>query len=116
MDNIPILYNSTHTKYAVLVSHGFGAGWSTFNQMELAYDKRVIELWEKYHEHQFVNGVDEEIIKAITDMGYEEPYLGGFFSCGIHWVSIGRACRIVEYDGNETLEFADEIKWIKVDE
>jgi hypothetical protein len=29
---------------AVLVSGGFGAGWSTWNQPELAYDKRVVEF------------------------------------------------------------------------
>ena len=41
-------WNEDHTEIAVLVSVGFGAGWSTWNEKELAYDKRVVDLFIEY--------------------------------------------------------------------
>ena len=38
--------NKKHTTYAVLVSPGYGAGWSTWNDDKLqsiAYDKRIVK-------------------------------------------------------------------------
>ena len=45
-----VYYNEDKTKYAVLVSHGFGAGWSSWNDPSVAYDKRVVEFWLTHHE------------------------------------------------------------------
>ena len=38
-------YNEDKTCIAVLVSRGWGAGWSTWNNKEMAYDKRIIEAF-----------------------------------------------------------------------
>ena len=47
-------------KIGVLVSHGFGAGWSTWGSDELAYDKRVVEFWLSHkNDKEFMATVDE---------------------------------------------------------
>ena len=84
-------------KIAVLVSHGFGAGWSTWNS-----------------DHQEVMCMDSEIAQAVLDneMGVavalaEEKcpgcYTGGIEGLTVHWVEKGKAFEIEEYDGSETL-------------
>ena len=39
------LYEKGDGTFAVLVSPGYGAGWSTWDRKELAYDKRIIEYY-----------------------------------------------------------------------
>lgn len=38
-------YYNENDELGVLISVGFGAGWSTWNDEGLAYDKRIIEKW-----------------------------------------------------------------------
>lgn len=121
--NIPLYYNEDKTKFGVLVSYGFGAGWSTWNEHELAYDKRVIEFWlahkdderwmrevERYHpespEHK------EACDFFINELGFDNcPYMGGFPDCVLEWVPIYARFRITEYDGAESLEIENEGSW-----
>lgn len=57
--DIPLYYNEDKTKFGVLVSYGFSAGWSTWEKPELAYDRRVIEFWLAHKN-------DEQWMKDIT--------------------------------------------------
>ena len=55
---VDLYYNDDHSCYAVLVSHGFGAGWSSWNSEEIAYDKRVIEWYLEHNSYEFCNKVN----------------------------------------------------------
>lgn len=115
-------YNEDGTKIAVLVSPEFGAGWSTWNDKALAYDKRVIEWWlahkddEKYmnkltdfHEN-FLQAAAQELFQS---WGYGPVYFGGLRDIEeIKWADCNRPFHIVEYDGAEGIEYLDWIDYI----
>lgn len=126
MNNVELYWNEDHTKYAVLVSGGFGAGWSTWEGAELAYDKRVVEFW-------LAHKYDKEWMRAVTQskygateqseankeaetffrsIGWDEcPYMGGFSSIHLEWVEAGQKWIIKEYDGSESLRFIEDYSW-----
>lgn len=96
---VPRLYKDD--RMAVLVSPGFGAGWSTWICPEAAYDKRIIEYWIENG-----NDIDEDIFtNLLKDWGYNESsiYLGGWYNIILKWVKIGEFFYIEEYDGSEML-------------
>lgn len=102
---------------AVLVSHGWGAGWSTWNEPALAYDKRIIELFmrlTKDEREQVAHGNEyfDWVRKHVVKWGYTSVYWGGFADCCIEWVPSGVPFRITEYDGNESIEFLDMKNWM----
>lgn len=110
-------------KMAVLVSYGFGAGWSTqtWGQQELCYDKRVVEFWLKHKDNKAYidaldsygeNSIKEEAERLFKSWGYESVYFGGFADIHIVWVPLGIKFVILEYDGAEHLQTIDDFKWI----
>lgn len=88
-------------KVAVLVSPGFGAGWSSWNtgplEEFLLFDERLVLAKEAGH--------DEADIEALMGawFGDDQPYIGGWDQVVIEWVPVGTQFRIDEYDGSETL-------------
>ena len=104
---------------AVLVSHGYGAGWSTSNERDLAFDKRVVEFYLKHKDDQewmkninIFGSVEESLAERyFKSIGYQDVYFGGFNQITIEWIPKGTAFRICQYDGNEYVEFRDEIPW-----
>ena len=106
-------------KVAILVSRGFGAGWSTWNNKELAYDKRVVEFYLKHKDdEEFMHNIDKYESKTTKDAkklfkswGYEDVYFGGFSDIEICWLPVGTKFYITEYDGSETLNTIDSIRW-----
>lgn len=88
-------------KVAVLVSPGYGAGWSTWNEEyreELLFDEEIVEkLLEK-----------KPIDKFIEDKYGDRIYTGGASRLKIEWVRVGARFHIKEYDGYETLEHLDD--------
>ena len=120
--NIPLYYNEDKTKFGVLVSHGFGAGFSTWSEHELAYDRRVIEFWlahkederwmrevERYHPE---SPEHKEACVFFKKIGLSDcPYMGGFPDCDLEWVPVDARFRINEYDGAESLEIENEDSW-----
>ena len=84
------LYNK-EGKVAVAVSYGYGAGWSTWcdvNPMDKRYNELILaENWEA-----------AEVLAEKE--GY---YTGGLRGCEIEWVDVGSAFEISEYDGSEGL-------------
>ena len=93
---------------AILVSPGFGAGWSTWNQASLAYDKKVVEY---YLEHKDDDISEEELEKAFNEMGYDHVYFGGYDQIEIVWLPKGQQFRITEYDGSERIRFPEDYDW-----
>lgn len=82
---------------AVLVSPGFGAGWSTWNS-----------------EHRETLCMDAEIVQAVLDKDIDKAvtiarqkcgdfYEGGAHDLTVKWVKKGAAFEIDECDGRESL-------------
>ena len=89
-------------KTAVLVSPGFGAGFSTWNKPEMAVDFDLVEA--------FLSG-DKTRFAYILLEKYENAYDGGVEDLEVQWVDEGKKFRIDEYDGNESIEVFDEEVW-----
>ena len=113
-------YNEDGTEVAILVSPGYGAGWSTWNDDALAYDKRVVEFWLAHKDNEeFMEEIDSSssyygkipTLKEVEDffesIGYSNIYFGGFNQIELAWVPIGCRWRIDEYDGSDALEILD---------
>lgn len=103
-NKVPLYWNKEHTKYGVLVSHGFGAGWSSWEGPTLAYDGRVIDCWIK-------NNDEQEVADFIESLGYDRPYMGGWKNCQLEWIPENTLWRITEYDGAEQIEFFSPSDW-----
>ena len=102
-----LYWNEDRTKYAVLVSPGYGAGWSTWNQRELAYDKRVVEYYLK-HSHSTNT---EDVAFKMEKLGYEGVYCGGWHKIHLEWVDKNAIWKMREYDGSERIEYYNPDCW-----
>ena len=99
-------YYNEKDELGVLVSYGFGSGWSTWNNEELAYDKRIIEKWlEKISA--------DEMCDYIVSLGYDEPYMGGYGRLGLEFIPRGTLFCIHEYDGAESIETPETMCMMK---
>lgn len=114
-------YKNEDGEVAVLVSCGYGAGWSTWNPYpELAYDKRVIEMFLRLTKTERAalaclgRGATKTIWarQQMEKWGYKSIYWGGFYNCRIEWVPAGKPFRITEYDGAEDIEYLDTNDWM----
>ena len=87
---------------AVAVSGGYGAGWSTWNEVS-PMDARFNQL--------FLDGKFEEAVELCNklDLGYA----GGVDSVYIEWVPVGTRFVINEYDGAESLQTIDDFHWME---
>lgn len=101
-------YYNNDGQLAVLISHGFGAGWSTWNEygIELAIDKRIVEakLRDTYK-------CGDELDKFLESIGYHGIYTGGWDDILIHWVDKGTMFKIDEYDGAESIDLPNSKDW-----
>ena len=98
-------------KVAVLVSYGFGAGWSTWasdgQDKQLLYEPNIVEILlsdmeaEKKH----------KLICDYCEANYKDFYTGGIDDLNIEWLPVGTAFRIHEYDGSESVEVRDQMDW-----
>ena len=91
-------YYNENDELGVLYSPGFGAGWSTWNCDELAYDKRIVEYWLNE------NPTYEQLSEFLESIGYHDVYMGGYNSLEISWIPRGTMFYVHEYDGHETVE------------
>ena len=89
-------------KVAVAVSRGFGAGWSTWNDVN-CMDARFNQL--------FLDGKYDEAVALCEEL--ELGYAGGAGDVQIVWVPVGTEFQITEYDGAESIEYKDDIAWEK---
>jgi len=97
-------------KVAVLVSPGYGAGWSTWaysveedNPGFMMFDPTLVDMVER--------GASAEEIEAYVKSKYPDGYYGGAEYLTIQWLPVGTAFRIHEYDGSESVEIRDDIQW-----
>lgn len=93
----------------VLISPGFGAGWSTWNERKLATDKRIIKAFESGMTY-------DEMESYLEELGYEDVYMGGYSSCEIVEIPKGSRFIIEEYDGHESILILGEDNTIYAEE
>lgn len=98
-------YYNENGELGVLISGGFGAGWSTWNDKELAYDKRIIEKWLE-------DVSSAEMCNYVESLGYARPYMGGYKQLDLEFIPRGTVFRIHEYDGHESIETIDDMDMI----
>ncbi|NDB83503.1 MAG: hypothetical protein EB127_12365 [Alphaproteobacteria bacterium] len=95
---------------AVLVSHGYGAGWYTWHHKEeLLYDPVIVDMVERKVDNL------EDAVEAYIHSKYpddDQPYVGGVDGLAIYWVPVGERFRIDEYDGAESLVLESQEVWL----
>ena len=91
-------------KVAVLISHGYGAGWYSWNTNEqLLFSPKIVEMVEQGKANQ----INEDWVKE--NLGIEDVYCGGASDLQIHWLPVGTAFKVEEYDGAEILITMNEL-------
>lgn len=95
-------------KVAVLISPGFGAGWSTWNRdyPDIMFDPQIVDLVLNYH------GDDvQSRIEAICEIKYPDCYLGGMEDLIVVWLEPGERFIVNEYDGSESITREKDMSW-----
>lgn len=89
-------------KVAILVSRGYGAGWSTWadNAEALLFDPEIVRA---------VLGESDESVRDIVDRKYPDEYAGGINTLEVHWLPVGTTFDVQEYDGYESLVYGDRL-------
>lgn len=96
-----------YREVAVLVSAGYGAGWSSWGMHEKAlFDPIIIDFVE-------ANKTNSKEFEEYMEQEYEGAYIGGADGLYVHWVREGAEFVIDEYDGAENLTLKDNFTWIK---
>ena len=91
-------------KVGVLVSPGFGAGFSTWGYpTEAIFDPTLIELVENQKVQEAVDYCEDK---------WPKEYSGGVQDLRVVWVPEGSEFVIEEYDGAESLMLKEEYNWI----
>ena len=90
-------------KIGVLISRGYGAGWSTWcgipdKAEEMVFSPEIIELVER-------GAGEKEIIQKAEELFGTDGYYGGVDGLTVIWVEKHKVFRISEYDGAEDIEF-----------
>lgn len=96
----------------VLVSRGFGAGWSTWNREvpELLFDSYIVTVLADAGNEPTDQQMDS--IKAYCAIKYPDIYAGGLEGLSVEWVPEGARFRIDEYDGSESLVLESNEEWM----
>ncbi len=91
---------------AVLISPGFGAGWSTWGREDaeaLIFDSRLVD-------YVLVNG-NESLAEYAESLGYDS-YMGGAKDVEVIWLEPGTRFVIEEYDGSESIRTFEDLCYI----
>jgi len=134
-----VYWNEDRTEYAVLVSPGWGAGWSSWNYSEnnrIAWDKRIVEFVlrmkgrgeealeracdsydPEWDEEEGLFEENKEFLRILDECGIDSKrvYFGGVHDIEVKWVKPGDRWRIDEEDGAELLEVLDMDRWMKLE-
>ncbi len=96
-----------YREVAVLVSAGYGAGWSSWGMPDEAlFDPIIVDFVEN-------DKVNTKEFEEYMEKEYEGTYLGGADGLYVRWVQEGKEFLIDEYDGAESLTLKDNFTWIK---
>jgi hypothetical protein len=91
-------------KVAVLISQGWGAGWYSWHRdnQELLFSPKLVEMVEQNRKKE----IDDQWI--LENLGID-MYAGGSDGLEIHWLPIGTAFEIEEYDGFESIRTIEDL-------
>jgi len=89
------LYNENN-EVAVAISGGFGAGWSTWNDVSATDGEFNLFIY------------NEDLAGAQALAASRNLYDGGLEDCRLAWLPEGSSYRIEEYDGAESLITTDD--------
>lgn len=91
---------------AVLISKGYGAGWSTWNGDDpgLALDGDIA---------QAILNKDKELALKIAHERYGDFYDGGIDGLCVEWIPSDMLFEIDEYDGKETLRLMGDANYLR---
>jgi len=98
----------------VLISPGFGAGWSTWcdadDRESVTFDPWIVDilLSDQYNRKEKIDR-----IYAYCAVKYPDMYMGGVSDLTVQWVPQGTLFRVAEYDGAETIELKEADDWIQ---
>jgi hypothetical protein len=100
---------------AVLISPGFGAGWSTWNadsahnNEDLLFDPWIVDILinKDYSDSEKI-----ERVLAHCALKYPGAYTGGIKDLTVVWVPKDTAFIVEEYDGSESIKFRDQEQWM----
>ena len=91
---------------AVLISPGYGAGWSTWSHSnsDICFDYEVVQwvLDDKPTAEEFIEKTAERL----------DVYAGGMRNLEVVWFAPGTRFRIEEYDGYESIVFENDLNWM----
>lgn len=100
---------------AVLVSRGYGAGWSSWDyegNEQMLFDPVMVAILEKYETVSDPEKKWDEL-ETYAKEKYPDAYLGGIDGLTVEWLPVGTIFKIREYDGAESLEIFDNGKgWL----
>ena len=91
-------------KVAVLISHGWGAGFGSWGTpIEAVFDPKLVEL---------VESEDFDGAVKYVETTYPGTNTGGVEDLYIEWIDEGEEFIINEYDGNESIQLKSKTPWI----
>jgi hypothetical protein len=96
-------------KVAVLVSPGFGAGWSTWASSEFENWARFSPAVVAWVEGGKTGDIEELVAAELGADSYF--YVGGALDLEIEWSPVGTPFIINEYDGSESLQTEGNTNW-----
>lgn len=91
-------YENEYGQIGVIISRGFGAGWSTWNDDGefFSMDKTLVEM-------KLNDASEEEVEAYCRKVRDDTPYMGGWSDACVEWIDKGTSFTIEEYDGSESL-------------
>lgn len=101
-------YKNDRGLVGVLVSGGYGSGWSTWGYEDsafLAMDKTLVEM-------RLRGAGEEEVETYLEGVLSEAPYMGGWDQVEVAYLEEGTAFIIEEYDGSESLRTLDDLTMV----
>ena len=98
-------------KVAVIISAGWGAGWSTWHgHKELIFHPKLVEWVES--EQPTVVAISTILKEILGEKEAEGIYLGGVMDLSITWIPEGTKFKIEEYDGSEYIITENDLDMI----
>ncbi len=97
-------YENKRGEIGVIISGGYGAGWSTWNENSefLSMDKTLVKM-------KLENAPESDVETYCKKAKGDSPYMGGWNKGRIEWLEKGTAFTIEEYDGFESLRTSNDL-------
>ena len=83
---------------AVIVSPGYGAGWSTWNP---EYGEKIV--FDPVLAQMILDKKSNAELEEYVETVYPGAYSGGLGEAEVEWVPVGTRFKIDEYDGYESI-------------